>query len=191
MTFSNFLNNSKYRPTVTVKNIFSNEEIEYIKDIALKNNDNFIKARTNEVNEKIRKSSVFWITANFHTSWIFKKLTNTIISVNEEYYNFDIKHFGDLQFTSYDNKEEFYIAHLDFEEDSVHTRKLSFTMQLSDSDDYEGGDLVLHPGGDEIIADRSKGSITIFPSYLLHEVKPVTKGIRYSLVVWFRGDKLR
>ena len=80
---------------------------------------------------------------------------------------------------------------MDLEEDSVFTRKLSFTMQLSDSNDYEGGDLVLYPGGPEIIADRSKGAITIFPSYVLHEVKPVTKGSRCSLVVWFRGNKLR
>ena len=32
-----------------------------------------------------------------------------------------------------------------------------------------------------------KGSIIVFPSFLWHRVKPVTKGVRYSLVVWNLG----
>ena len=33
-----------------------------------------------------------------------------------------------------------------------------------------------------------KGSIVVFPSFVYHRVKPVTKGVRYSLVVWNLGN---
>ena len=36
-----------------------------------------------------------------------------------------------------------------------------------------------------------KGSIIVFPSYVLHQVKPVTAGLRYSLVVWTLGYPFR
>jgi len=32
-----------------------------------------------------------------------------------------------------------------------------------------------------------KGSIVVFPSFIWHRVKPVTKGVRYSLVMWSLG----
>ena len=37
----------------------------------------------------------------------------------------------------------------------------------------------------------SKGSIIVFPSFLWHRVKPVTKGIRYSLVMWNVGGPFK
>ena len=37
------------------------------------------------------------------------------------------------------------------------------------------------------IVDNKTGSIIIFPSYMEHRIKPVTKGTRYSLVIWFLG----
>ena len=72
-------------------------------------------------------------------------------------------------------------------------RKLSITIQLSDSDEYEGGDFVFTkdiPSPDaELI--RKKGTIIVFPSFLYHQVMPVTKGTRYSLVGWYEGNDWR
>ena len=67
-------------------------------------------------------------------------------------------------------------------------RKLSFTLLLSDQDDYEGGGLnftnIEEPS---IEGNGTKGTVIVFPSYHSHSVEKVTKGIRYSLVVWFLG----
>ena len=68
-------------------------------------------------------------------------------------------------------------------------RKLSFSVQLSHPNDYRGGDLLLNNGAESI--SKNKGSMTLFPSHTLHEVTPVTKGVRYSLVGWVIGDKLK
>jgi PKHD-type hydroxylase len=71
-------------------------------------------------------------------------------------------------------------------------RKISITIQMSESDEYAGGDLELWTGGKESIkAPRGKGVAVLFPSYILHRVSPVTDGIRKSLVLWVGGSHYR
>ena len=85
---------------------------------------------------------------------------------------------------------EFYGEHRDFgtNDDSI-TRKLSLTVQLSDEDSYEGGDLIFFNGSIKDKAPRGKGSVIVFDSRLFHEITPVIKGTRYSLVKWYHGDE--
>ena len=68
-------------------------------------------------------------------------------------------------------------------------RKLSVTMQLSEPADYEGGDLLLYWQNLKTPAKavRNKGTMTLFRSHIIHEVSPVTKGTRRSLVTWVHG----
>ena len=65
---------------------------------------------------------------------------------------------------------------------------LSISVQLSGSEEYEGGDLQFEVGSDEIAAAQDPGSVIFFPSYIRHRVTPVTSGVRYSLVQWVSGD---
>lgn len=71
-----------------------------------------------------------------------------------------------------------------------HNRKLSMSLQLSDPNDYEGGELLLHLSHNPTVISKQKGMMVFFPSHTLHEVTPVTKGERYSLVAWIHGSKL-
>ena len=69
-------------------------------------------------------------------------------------------------------------------------RKLSFALQLSDPDDYEGGNVqFLDEGGSSYIAPRQRGCIMLFDSLTQHRVLKVTKGIRKSLVGWVVGPR--
>lgn len=75
---------------------------------------------------------------------------------------------------------------------AIKCRKLSGTVQLSDPTEYEGGNLILCPEGPEPqYANKAKGGVILFRSHILHEVTPVTKGTRYSLVAWVNGTMLR
>ena len=73
-------------------------------------------------------------------------------------------------------------------------RKLSVTCSLSDAKDYKGGELEFSQRNN-LEKDVSttctqilpRGSIVVFPSFVWHRVKPVTEGIRYSLVIWNIG----
>ena len=71
-------------------------------------------------------------------------------------------------------------------------RKLSFAMQLSDPDDYEGGNVqLLDEAGNSYMAPRKRGSIMLFDSRTQHRVQKVTKGIRKSIVGWTVGPRLK
>ena len=70
-------------------------------------------------------------------------------------------------------------------------RKLSLSIQLSDPSSYEGGELVLYVGEEGITVPKEQGKLIAFPSFTLHEVKPVTKGERYSLVAWITGPQFK
>jgi PKHD-type hydroxylase len=68
-------------------------------------------------------------------------------------------------------------------------RKLSLTLLLND--DFEGGEFQVNDGKEEmaITVPMNKGRVVLFPSFMIHRVKPVTKGVRKSLVVWVLGPK--
>ena len=77
-------------------------------------------------------------------------------------------------------------------------RKLSVTVNLSPGEDYEGGNLKFDFGPHsqsqrfyEVKEARTQGSIIVFPSYQYHCVTPVTKGTRYSLVLWSLGEPFK
>ena len=56
-------------------------------------------------------------------------------------------------------------------------------MQLSDPDDYEGGNVqLLDEAGQSYMAPRKKGTIMLFDSRTQHRVLKVTKGTRKSIV---------
>jgi predicted 2-oxoglutarate/Fe(II)-dependent dioxygenase YbiX len=103
-----------------------------------------------------------------------------------------------LQFLSYaDVDKGHFLAHTDnayydakgvFRYTSPH-RQLTCIMYLNE--DYEGGDLVLHSvhhsDGSIVKLHPATGGMVLFPSDIrfLHEVTPLTKGKRYSVVGWF------
>jgi PKHD-type hydroxylase len=71
-------------------------------------------------------------------------------------------------------------------------RKLSVSMLLTDAIDYRGGSLTLHDGLEHQPLDGAlAGTAAIFPGFVMHEVKPVTDGVRYGCVVWLRGPRFR
>ena len=71
-------------------------------------------------------------------------------------------------------------------------RKLSATVNLSHSSDYEGGELQIRCY-DQLhrFNDAERGSIAVFPSFMDHRITPVTSGERHSAVMWFNGYPFR
>ena len=76
------------------------------------------------------------------------------------------------------------------EENTELVRKLSFVLQLSDPDDYEGGNLqLLDESGVSYFAPRKRGTIILFGSRTQHRVLPVKSGLRKSIVGWTVGPR--
>ena len=147
--------------------------------------------RKNKLNLKIRESKVVWIAPETEITWIYKRLTDIITNLNAEYFRFDL--FGlieSLQFTEYNAPSGHYGKHVD----NIYNgpiRKLSFVVQLSDPKDYEGGELQIHLNSTPKVMKKEQGTLIAFPSPTLHEVTPVTKGRRYSLVGWITGKPFK
>lgn len=144
-----------------------------------------------KTNEELRKSSVMFVDHIPENEWIYKKLGDLAMHSNNERYWFDLLGFHqELQLTRY-SEGDFFDWHLDFGAGEISARKLSMTIQLSDPDEYEGGDLQFMINQKIVNAPREKGTIIIFPSFIIHRVTPITKGTRQSIVGWVSGPPFR
>lgn len=178
--------------------IFTDAEIDQIVEIGKQTqmtDASILSTREGQVNSDYRTCKTSWLYPAPTTSWIFEKLTAGFELLNNKFYNYDLTQFEPLQFTSYaSDRAEFYGRHTDCvfgRNDMTASRKLSVTLQLSDPADYAGGDLLLHVGPAGDVMPKQKGMMILFPSYMLHEVTPVTAGTRYSLVTWAHGPLFR
>ena len=148
--------------------------------------------------EKFRVSNVGFHSANDpKLKFVFEKFNNVFEYVNSNFYNFDINGYDYFQYAEYDAKESGrYNWHPDLtfgesSRDVYSTRKLSMSMLLNTPEvDFEGGDFQTF-FTTEVDVPLKRGQILIFPSFIIHRVKPVTKGIRKSIVIWITGPKFR
>jgi len=138
-----------------------------------------------------RVSEVAWINDNDQSRWIYEKIAELCKIANKEMWNFDIWDFYDsLQYTTYYGDGGHYDWHVDLGP-GISNRKISCVVQLSEPEDYVGGDLEMNPGGNIITVPRGLGLVVFFPSFLLHRVRPLTAGTRKSLVTWLAGANFR
>lgn len=151
------------------------------------------------IDQRIRIANVKFYYPDEENFWIFEKLNDIIVMGNEHVWNFDLNGYESFQYTEYEasqgGKYEFH-ADLDYsdrrEMSDPQTRKLSLTLVLNEpAADFEGGEFQFLLGTKPITCAQTKGAVILFPSWVLHRVTPVTKGVRKSLVVWVTGPKFR
>lgn len=141
---------------------------------------------------RIRVTQTSWIEPNDDARWFYDRMQQVVRSINSQSYQFDLSGFSEnLQYTVYHgNQGGHYDWHVDQGPLRVR-RKLSISVQMSASSDYEGGDLEFRSGNKVETAPRERGMVIAFPSYVLHRVTPVTRGTRKSIVLWTTGPKFR
>jgi PKHD-type hydroxylase len=153
--------------------------------------------------KKKRDSNIVWL----NEQWIYDEILPYVNTANQNAgWNFEFSWSESCQFTKY-KLDQYYDWHCDSWDkpygenfDNINlrgkVRKLSVTVSLSDPNDYEGGELEFDfrnldpdkPANIKICEEiKPQGSIVVFPSHVWHRVKPVTKGTRYSLVIWSCG----
>jgi len=84
-----------------------------------------------------------------------------------------------------------YDWHVDLGQSINASRKLSFSIQLSEEGDYDGGDLEFLNLGLEPGKLRRQGTLVLFPAFWTHRVTPTTRGVRYAAVGWVHGPSFR
>jgi hypothetical protein len=145
------------------------------------------------VDKSIRKVSHCWLPFD-RFDWLYRLLEVEIKDQNWYNYKFNLTHMEQIDYLEYHaGRDEIdpehghgkYAKHIDGSINS--NRKLSFSVLLSDPSEFEGGDLLIYESSTPHIVPKSKGQITFFPSNFIHEVTPVTKGVRRSMVSWIHG----
>jgi PKHD-type hydroxylase len=167
---------------------FTKEECEKIIQIA--NKKGLIKGTTMGKSD-VRKSKVSWLYPGDDMEWVFRKVTDIVSNLNERFFGFDIFGINEgFQFTNYKAPSDKYGKHVDRASNFM-VRKLSVSIQLTDPKEYEGGELYLYDGATGELMSNKQGTLIVFPSYVVHEVMPVTKGERNSLVTWVTGNQFK
>jgi predicted 2-oxoglutarate/Fe(II)-dependent dioxygenase YbiX len=108
------------------------------------------------------------------------------LAANAETWKFDVTHANQCDYLKYDI-DGHYHAHVDIfiNPNSAVCRKLTILVFLND--DFEGGKLFLQNGHKKIYPPQKAGTCLVFPSFILHGVEPVIKGVRRSIVTWLVG----
>ena len=157
--------------------------------------------------KKVRNSDTFFKADDL----IYNQIIPFIKTANENAgWNYEWDWSEDIQFTKYE-KGNHYDWHIDvgdpyenttFKEYDGKIRKLSCIVSLNDSSEYEGGEVLIDDRMYredkkrkerifEVKELKEKGTIIVFPSFCYHKVKPILKGTRYSLVMWFLGKPFK
>lgn len=131
-----------------------------------------------------RTSSGLGLPHGPDSDWLFSILHPYIEHMNRRF-DFEVAGYSEAQVLRY-NVGQQYDWHVDMGRDERSTRKLSLVVQLSEHEDYDGGELQCTP--DLGPCPRTLGSLIVFPSFIPHRVTEVTRGERMSLVAWVHGD---
>jgi PKHD-type hydroxylase len=143
--------------------------------------------------DHLRLTRVAWMIRNPDIAWLHVRLEEMVLQINAQFYRYDLYGLNEpFQYTVYEGAEGGYYGwHVDNGEKNYEPRKISLSLQLSEPSDYQGGDLELEVGDGPYKAEKARGTLIAFPSYVLHRVTPVTSGIRKSLVIWVAGPEFR
>ncbi len=132
-----------------------------------------------------RVSKICWAAQNH---WIESVMYNHALYANEcAGWGFQVGRPEQVQLAAYDI-DGFYGWHEDWMPlaKTPNVRKLSAVLLLSNPEDFEGGTFEFD--GDDVV-EMKRGTLIAFPSFLRHQVTPVTKGIRYSATCWVNGPR--
>ena len=181
----------------TTKPIFTPEQCQMIiqagrnepKQDAYVGNKQGIKG--GELNTKTRTSHISWIPFKKMND-MYKDIEKIMIATNGNHFGFDGMQITEMaQYTEYP-EGGFYEWHVDNDVNFAHeppVRKISMTLLLSPENEFEGGDLEL--GSEGKVAKLKQGNAIFFASFIRHRVKPVIRGNRKSLVMWFGGTPFK
>jgi PKHD-type hydroxylase len=179
----------KIEPFAWWDNAFTKEQLDWLQQKAKEATKNArVGAEGGVEDSSVRRSELNWMSKNENTSWVFETLAHAVSSLNAEHFGFNLTGLSEqLQLTNYrEDVKGTYGWHQDFGAAGV-SRKLSLVLQLSDPSEYEGGQLQILIGKEPINMPKKRGLIVVFPSWTVHQVTPVIKGTRQTLVTWVSG----
>lgn len=153
----------------------------------------------NDVYDKnIRSSEIYWMKEEGDEDElmpIYTDVTYKMRQINDCMWKYRVNGWEPFQYSQYDESYSGHFnwhidVHPKFNVDDPDPRKISFSVGLSNINDYDGGDFMIKIDRNEKVFKLDRGDVIAFPSWMLHKVSPVIKGLRRTLVGWGNGPLL-
>jgi PKHD-type hydroxylase len=201
---NNAVNKHLFTPQFIVDhNFFNSAECDFIatycSNLKLKQGEEY--NQYSNIPQQRRANIAFIETGANETQWLFEKFNNLIAYYNDTSFDFDITGYDYMQYAKYGpgDKHDFHMdlpfgtRNLDYFLTECF-RKLSVILLLNEPGvDFEGGNFEINHFSEQfpINTNMKKGTVLIFPSFMIHRVAPITSGIRQTISVWPIGPKFR
>ena len=146
-----------------------------------------------KLDREIRSAQIYLLDNDEENKWIFDKVAHAVAVANAGHFDYEIMGIThSLQLIHYTTDglvNGHYNWHIDSGPGHAATRKISFTAQLSNPEDYTGCELHVNDHANTVVASKERGSIHLFPSYMQHQVTSIESGERWALVIWVHGSR--
>jgi PKHD-type hydroxylase len=151
---------------------------------------------TGNGHDGIRSTQVAWVHRNAQTEDLYLRMEAVVLRLNTDLFHFELSGLTTMQYAVYRQEEAGYFDwHNDYGryrgDPGQEPRKVTMSLQLSQSASYDGCDLEVRAAHPVDVAPRERGALIAFRANALHRVTPITRGVRKSLVVWAAGPEFR
>ena len=139
---------------------------------------------------KTRSTMIHWMTNEKYKNSllpIYQEISSKVRRINDSMWGYSYTGYEPFQYSEY-RIGDYFDWHIDTNQfTGTNIRKVSFSLGLSNKNEYEGGDLIIKSSDQETHYKLDRGDIIVFPSWMLHKVTPITKGKRRVVVGWGEG----
>jgi predicted 2-oxoglutarate/Fe(II)-dependent dioxygenase YbiX len=165
-----------------IPNVISKEIAEDLKNYAMNKNISGLHRRAGYLSAEGKFSTCL---VHDHNHIIYNLLDNVWQQYATQICN-NLQFIESYEIKCYDTGDKFnsHIDNFGYLTTAV-DRKVSMSLQLSDANDYKGGDLVIG----NIRCSKEIGTAIFFPSCYYHHVQPIMKGQRFALISWAWGPR--
>jgi predicted 2-oxoglutarate/Fe(II)-dependent dioxygenase YbiX len=187
---NNLILNNNITKAICYEKVFNNDECKYMISEVLKIQQN-IASKLN-YKDNVNKTLSTDINNIESLKSFIEQIRSHIVEANK-IFNFNIDSFREVIFLNYE-KDAYMSWHKDIgenkvsEKKNIHSRKITISLLLSSEEDYDGGELLFTP---DIKMKQTQGSIIAYPSYMVHCVKKIERGNRYSIIASANGPNFR
>lgn len=198
--YNAFTPTSNWNMFQSYNNVFTDKEIEDLETFVHSNYE-FSKGKTGATEDgtatdsyRTNNRDIAYMSPSPDTKWLYDRLFPLALDANHKSFHFDIDIVTDpIHYVIYPEDGGHLDWHMDVGVYGTNKRKLAMTVQLSDPNEYTGGEFEIWMGGKDgfIELPRQKGEVIIFPTFCMHRVKPITSGRRKCLVFWTGGRPFR
>jgi PKHD-type hydroxylase len=145
------------------------------------------------IERHVRRSRVSWLSHSAETRPLYEMVAQLVAHANQQVFRYELSGLNEpAQLATYRAEEEgFYGWHVDIGGGPLANRKISLVIPLTDPAAYQGGGFEVFHDSEPSPIEMPLGRVVMFPSYLLHRVRPVTAGVRRSLALWVSGPPFR